>query len=179
MFKKTVFTASIAALAFAAAASAQPPAPKPGNEQSNLAHFLGTWKMEGSMQPSPFGPGGAFNGSETCRMFEGGWHVVCDSTGSGAMGDMKGHAILTYDRTTKQYRYIGINNMPDAELATGGLSGKTWTFTNKVDAGGKTFHSRFVIVETSPSVHTMKWEMSEDGKTWKTIMDGTATKVGT
>jgi hypothetical protein len=36
-----------------------------------------------------------------------------------------------------------------------------------------------VIVETSPSVHTMKWEMSEDGKTWKTIMDGKATKVGT
>jgi hypothetical protein len=160
-------------------ALAQPPAmPQPGPEQKHLARFVGTWKMEGTLQASPFGPGGSTTGTETCRMFEGGWHLVCDSTGTSPMGTMKGHFIMTYDRGTKQYRYFAINNMPDAETATGTLSGDTWTWTSKMEMGGKTFQSRFTLTETSPTVHTFKWESSEDGRSWKTVMEGKSTKTG-
>src|SRR5918992_5921371 len=79
---------------------------QPGPENKNLEHFVGTWKMEGTMEPSPMGPGGSFTGTETCRMFDGGFHLVCDSEGSGAMGPMKGHMILAYDRGAKVYRYF-------------------------------------------------------------------------
>ena len=176
--RKHVVASSILLALCALSLSAQPPAaPQPGAEQKNIAAFVGTWKMEGKMEASPLGPGGAMTGTETCRLFEGGWHVVCDSTGSGPFGPMKGHAVLTYDRSTKQYRYFAINNMPDAELATGTKVGNVWTWTSDMDTGGKTLHSRFVITEESPTAHTYKWEMSEDGKSWKTVMSGKSTKT--
>ena len=163
----------------AAPVFAQPPQemPKPGAEQKELARFVGTWKMEGTAQDSPFGPGGKFTGTETCRMFEG-WHVVCDSSANTPMGPMKGHAVMTYDRTAKRYRYFSVSNMPDAELATGTRSAKGWTFTSTMDMGGKKIHSRFTMTDTSPTVHAVKWEVSEDGKNWKPIMEGTSTKTG-
>jgi hypothetical protein len=67
--------------------------------------------------------------------------------------------------------------MPDAEMATGSKSGNTWTWTSKMDMAGKSIQSRFVINEESPSSHSYKWEMSEDGKTWKTMMTGKSTKT--
>ena len=154
-----------------------PPPPQPGAEQKNLGMFVGTWKMEAKMEASPFGPAGAVTGTETCRMFEGGWHLVCDSSGNGPFGAVKGHAVMTYDRSAKQYRYFAINNMQDADIATGTKSGNVWTWTSQMDMGGKTMHSRFRITEESPSSHTYQWETSDDGKNWKTIMTGKSTKT--
>jgi hypothetical protein len=75
---------------------------------------------------------------------------------------MKGQVMITWDRVGQRYRYYA-----------------TWTWTNKMDlGGGKTINSRFTIVETSPTVHNLKWEMSEDGKAWKVVLEGTSTKTG-
>ena len=176
--RKLIIAFSILLAVVTTALLAQPPAPpQPGPEQKNLASFVGTWKMEGTMEASPFGPAGAMTGTETCRMFEGGWHLVCESSGSGPFGPVKGHAVMTYDRGTKQYRYFAINNMPDAEMATGTKAGNVWTWTSQMEMGGKTMHSRFVITEDSPTAHTYKWEMSDDGKAWKTVMSGKSTKT--
>lgn len=156
-----------------------PPPPKPGAEQANLAKFAGTWKMEGKMESGPLGPGGPMTGTETCRMFDGGFHLVCESSGTGPMGPMKGHAIMTYDSTAKQYRYFAVNSaMPDAEMSTGTKTATGWRWTSKGNMGGKVIHSRFVITEKSPTVHTYVWEMSEDGKKWMKAMEGTSTKTG-
>ena len=175
---RQLIAASLFVVLGAASAFAQPPAPpQPGPEQKSLAAFAGTWKMEGKMEASPLGPAGTFTGSETCRMFEGGWHLVCESTGNGPFGSMTGHAVMTYDRAKKQYRYFAVNNMPDAEVATGTKAGNVWTWTSQMDMGGKTLHSRFVITEDSPTSHSYKWELSDDGKTWKTTMIGRSTKT--
>lgn len=174
-------TLALSALLMMAAAqvAAQPPdTPTPGPEQKRLARFAGTWKSEGTMQASPFGPGGAMTGTETCRMFEGGWHLVCEGSGTSPMGPMKSTMLMSYDRGAKTYRYFSVSNMPDAEIGTGTVSGGTWTWTSRMDFGGKTMHSRFTIVETSPTQHTYKWEMSEDGKAWNPVMEGKATKTG-
>lgn len=159
-------------------AAQQPPQPpQPGPEQKNLQRFVGTWKMEGTMQPSPMGPGGPFSGSETCKMF-GAWHVVCDSSGSGAMGDMKGHAVLTHDRSAGQYRYFAVNDqMPDAEMATGERTPTGWLWTSKMDMGGKTIHGRFAMTDKSDTEYTFKWEMSPDGEKWTTVMEGTSKRT--
>jgi hypothetical protein len=160
------------------ALSAQDPSTmKPGPEQKNLAHFVGSWKIEGTIEASPLGPGGKMTGTEKCSMFEG-WHLICDTTGTGPMGSMKGHAVMSFDRSAKQYRYFSVSTMPDAEIATGTYSGDTWTWTGTMDMGGQTIHSRFTLVEKSPTQHAVKWEMSMDGKTWKQMMSGSATKVG-
>jgi len=175
MLRRVLIAAALACCTAAVSAQA-PQMPTPGPEQKNLAYFEGTWKMEGTMHASPFGPGGPMSGTETCKMFEGGWHLVCDSTGTGPMGAMKGHTLMTYDRQTKQYRYFAVNNMADAEMAVGGKSGNTWTWTNSMSIGGKTIQSRFIITETSPTTHTAKWDMSEDGKKWTTAFEAKATK---
>ena len=178
---KTLLTALLLT-SFAAAASAQQPPemPKPGVEQKNLAIFAGTWKMEGKVEASPMGPAGKMTGTESCRMLDGGWHLVCESSGTGPWGSMKGHSILTYDRAAKQYRIFAVNSaMPDADMSTGVKKGSTWTWTSKMDmGGGKMLHSRFVIVEKTPTSHAFTWEMSEDGKAWKKAMEGTSTKTG-
>jgi hypothetical protein len=161
-----------------AVVGAQGPMDKPGPEQKNIARFAGSWKMEGTIEPSPLGPGGKMTGTQNCAMFEGGWHLVCENTGSAPMGSIKGHSVITYDRAAKQYRHFSVNNMPDAQMATGTLSGDTWTWNSSMDQGGQKIHSRFVIVEKSPTVHTFKWEMSMDGAKWMTMMNGTSTKTG-
>lgn len=162
----------------AVTSAAQPPQmPEPGPEQQALQRWVGTWRMSGTASDSPLGPGGQVTGTETCRMFEGGWHLVCETEGNGPWGAMKGLAILTWDRAAKQYRYVAINNMPDAEIATGTRDGKRWTFTSSMNLGGKTLQSRFTITEVSPVSDSMKWEVSGDGTSWNTVMEGTSTKT--
>ena len=173
--RKFAAVCAIVALWTAASAAQDPTAAKPGPEQKNLARFVGDWKVEGTMEASPLGPGGKMTATEKCTMFEG-WHLICESAGTGPMGNMKGHAVMSYDRAAKQYRYFSVSTMPDAEVATGTLSGNTWTWTGKMDMGGQTIHSRFTLVETSPTMHTVKWEMSMDGTNWKQMMSGTSTK---
>ena len=174
--KKFAAICAIAALATCTLSAQDPAAAKPGPEQKNLGRFVGDWKVEGMMEASPLAPAGKMTATEKCSMFEG-WHLICESTGTWPMGNMKGHAVMSYDRSTKQYRYFSVSTMPDAEIATGTLSGNTWTWTGKMDMGGQTIHSRFTLVETSPTVHTVKWEMSMDGTTWKQMMSGKSTKV--
>jgi hypothetical protein len=175
--RKQLITSFLLLTMFAAPAAVQPQPPQPGAEQKNLGNFVGTWKMEAKMEASPFGPAGTMTGTETCRMFDGGWHLVCESSGNGPFGAVKGHAVMTYDRNAKEYRYFAINNMPDADIATGTKSGNVWTWSSKMEMGGKTMHSRFVITEDSPTSHTYKWETSDDGTAWKTIMTGKSTKT--
>jgi hypothetical protein len=176
---KRFVTATLITGAFCVGVAAQGP-PKPGPENKRLEVFAGSWKMETTMHPSPMGPGGKMTGTENCTMFEGGFSLTCDSSGSGPMGSFKGHSVMGWDAAAKKYLYFSINSMGGPEHATGTVSGKTWTWEGKSDiGGGKTVQSRFTLVETSPTVHNMKWDISEDGKTWKTLMEGTSTKSGT
>ncbi len=174
MMKKVLI--ACAALALSIPTLAQPPQEAPGAEHKALGKFVGTWKVEGKVNPGLMGPGGPFSGTETCRMFEGGFHLVCDSKGTGALGNMTGHMVLTWDRSAKSYRFFSVNNMADAEHGVGTVTGNTWTFNSSMDMGGKKISSRFTMVETSPTVHTVKFDVSEDGKNWLTLMEGKSTK---
>ena len=178
MVKKAfaVFALLVVILVAAAAPSAQPATESPGPEHKALGRFVGNWTIEGKAHPGPMGPGGAFTGTETCRMFEGGFHLVCESKGSGALGNMAGQMLLTWDRAAKTYRFFSVNNRADAEMGTGSLNGNTWTFTSSMHVEGKKISTRFTLVETSPTVHTVTFSMSEDGKKWTTMMEGKSTK---
>lgn len=160
-----------------ALAAQAPQSPTPGAEQKNLAYFVGTWNVEGTMQASPFGPAGTNRGTETCRMFEGGWHLVCDSDSTGAMGPMKAHTVMTYDLMEKQYRYFSISNLPAAETATGTRTNGRWDWTTDVTMAGKTIYSRFSMTELSPSSYGMKWEISNDKTSWQPVFEGKAVKA--
>jgi hypothetical protein len=158
--------------------SAQPPLmPAPGPEHRALERWVGTWKMEGVLQESPVTPGGTVASTDTCRMFEGGFHLVCDSSGTGPFGPMTGHTILTWDRHAEQYRYVSITNHVDSEIATGTRSGETWTWTSSTKIVDQTIHSRLVVRAVSATEDAMVWEVSTDGQNWSPVMKATSRKV--
>jgi Protein of unknown function (DUF1579) len=156
-----------------------PPAPKPGPEHKVLAYFVGKWTGEAELKPGPLGPGGKITSADTCEWFAGGFHVICRSEGAGAMGNMKSIGIMSFNAGDKAYNYYAIDSLGSAELSAGNKSGDTWTFTADSNVAGQTFKSRYTVVEVSPTSYTFKWEMSQDGTKWATMMEGTSKKSGT
>jgi hypothetical protein len=153
--------------------------PKPGPEAKKLGYFAGSWNLEGDMKPGPMGPGGKMTGSENCSWFDGGFSVVCKSSGKSPMGVMKGLGILSYDAENKSYLYFGIDNMGMAESAVGHVENDVWTYTNESKMGGKTYKGRYTIGDVKPDSYSFKWELSEDGTTWMTMMEGKDTRQKT
>src|SRR5262245_31241455 len=150
--------------------------PQPGPEHQKLARFVGKWSGSGDVKPGPMGPGGKMTWTETCDWFAGGFHIICNSTGSGPGGEIKGMGILGYDAASKMYTYYGVDNNGMGDYAKGTLQGKTWTYNSDATIDGKAIKSRFIIDEVSDKSQKFKWEMSEDGKTWMTVMDGQSNK---
>jgi hypothetical protein len=160
-------------------AQPMPPMPKPGPEVQRLAYFLGTWKTEGTMEASDFGPGGKFTGTDHNEWFPGGFFLVTHSDGSmGAMGKMKEMATMGYDTNKKAYTYHAVNSMGEEESSAGTVKGSDWDWRSDDFINGKPVKGHFTIHEDSPTSYSMKFEGSSDGgKTWKTIMTAKATKA--
>src|SRR5215472_6721395 len=152
-----------------------PPAPKVGPEQKNLGYFAGNWKMSGELKPGPMGPGGKFTGNEHNEWLTGGFYLVSHSQGTSSMGHEVGLAIFGYDSNKKVYTYDAFNNMGEAEHATGTFDGKVWTWSSDFAMGGKNMKTHFIITEDSPTSYTFKFDMSEDGNNWATVMEGKGT----
>jgi hypothetical protein len=171
---------SLLGLAVAGPALAQAPqAPKPGPEHERLGVFVGNWTSEGSMKPSPFGPGGKTTGSDHCAWFEGKFAVVCHNQGTSPMGPMKGLGIMSYSAEDKAYTYYGTDSsgMTMATVAKGTIEGDTWTYYDESKMGGKTVKGRYVMRVLSPTSYAFKWEMQGDDGQWLTVMEGKSTKV--
>ncbi len=167
----------ILSLGFAAAVLAQASGPpKPGPEVKKLEVFAGKWEGESEMKPSAFGPGGKMKSEDDCTWFDGGFQLVCRSTGEGAMGKVKGEGVLAWNGEEKVYKYVGFDSTGMMTAGTGTVSGNIWTWKGEDKMGGKTIHSRYTVTVTSPTTQTFKWETSEDGKTWMTIAEGKSKK---
>jgi hypothetical protein len=160
-------------------ASAQMPEPrKPGAEEQNLAYFVGNWTMDGNLKPGPMGPGGKFTGTERDEFLPGGFFLVSHSEGSSSMGKEVGLAIMGYDPEKKVYTYDAYNNRGEAEHATGSFDGKTWTWNSEMNMGGQNIKGRYILQENSPTSYNFRFEISQDGTNWLSVMDGRGTKSG-
>lgn len=175
---KRASTIVVATLLLLAVAFAQPPAaPKPGPEHKKLDYFAGTWTSEGDSKPGPMGPGGKMTMTQNGKWMDGGFFVVMQSAyKSAAMGDGSGTAFLGYDPQEKVYTYDEFNSQGEAVHAKGTVDGDTWTWTNEMKMGPQTAKGRFTEKILTPTSYTFKFEMSMDGATWITIMEGKATK---
>lgn len=171
--KKMLLTACVC-LGLAAHASAQGPM-QPTSEHQALGVWVGDWVMKADMKDSPMGPGGPMTADEKCEWFSG-MFVICRSTGTSPMGPMEGMAIFGWDATKQKYTYYSINSMGMSDSATGTKTGDTWVWTNEMDMGGQTMHSRFTMAPTSAGVYSMKWEMGPTKDQMMTMMTGTTSK---
>jgi len=159
-------------------AQAQMEASKPGPELKKLDYLSGTWTMEGDTKPGPMGPGGKWSMSEQNQWMDGGFFLVSRSQfKSGYMGNGSGTAYMGYDNNDKMYTYDEFNTMGEAEHSKGMIDGDRWTWTSEEKMGSQTYKSRYTMKILSATAYTMKFEMSQDGSTWTTVMDGKATKT--
>jgi len=178
MIKQASAAILVCAFCFSAALLAQaPPMPKPAPELKKLDYFVGTWKLEGDMKPSPMGPGGKFTGAEHNQWMEGGFFLVGHSDFNGAgMGTGKGLAIMGFDSDRKMYTYQEYSSLGEADASLGSVDGDTWTWSNEQKMGGQIMKGRFSIKQLSATSYAFKFEMAPPGGDMVTVMEGKATK---
>ncbi len=162
--------------AFAIAAFAQMEMPKPGPEHKKLDMFAGSWTMTGDMKPGPMGPGGKVTGTESCSWMDGNFFLECHQKYDTPMGPGTGTSYMGYSSDDKAYTYRAFNSMGNFEDARGNWDGETLTWTSDEHMGGMTSKGRYTMKIVSPTSYTYKFEVSQDGTTWNTVMDGTAKK---
>ncbi|HMC83571.1 MAG TPA: DUF1579 family protein, partial [Candidatus Polarisedimenticolia bacterium] len=132
--------------------------PKPSPEHKKLGYFVGKWTTVGEMKPSPAGPGGKTTSTDLCNWYEGGFAVVCTSTGRGPMGPTKSLGILSYSTEDQAYTYYGVDStgMSMTTVPKGTVEGNTWTYDDESKMGGKTVKSRYTVQQLSPNAYTFK-----------------------
>jgi hypothetical protein len=177
--KRAPTFALLAVIIFAEAvwAQAPPPMPKPGPEQKKLAYFVGHWNTEGIMKPGPFGPGGKFTSNDQNTWLPGGFFLVLHSDGNSPLGASHQMAVMGYNPDEKVYTYDAFDNTGEHDVSKGTVQGDTWTWSSESKMGSQVMKGKFTIKEVSPTEYTFKFEMSPDGKTWTTGVEGKSTKV--
>lgn len=177
-FLRSLVLMGIALVSISAGLAEEPmEMPEPTAEHKELGRWIGTWMGSGEMKEGPFGPGGPMKWTEKCSWFEGArFHVVCKSKGSSPMGPSKGLGIMGYNAEKGVYTHYGVDSSGWAGYAEGNRKGETWTFQSEETMGGATFYSRFSMTMKSAEEMTFSWQMSEDGESWMTLMDGVSKK---
>jgi hypothetical protein len=155
---------------------AQTETPKPAPELKKLDYFAGTWFAEGEVKPGPFGAGGKFTGTNRVAWMDGAFFLVTHSDFSGAVGQGTETAYMGYDVQDRTYTYDSFNSLGEADHAKGSLNGDTWTWLSETRIGSQPLKARLTIKVLSATAYHFKFEISPDGTTWNTLLEGKDTK---
>ena len=150
--------------------------PTPGPEQARIGFWEGTWNYEGEAMESPMGPAGKIMMTEACRWFEGGFHLVCESSGTTPMGPVSGHSIIGYDRAEQTYTLYGLNSRGDGFYVRGSVTDKVWTWTAETEMDGTPVKFRATNTEESPTSYGFSLEVAVGDAEWTVLEKGRATK---
>lgn len=164
------------ALAQSPAAKA-PEIPKPAPEMAQLRYFEGSWNCEGTMQPSPFGPGGKM--TSTVKVHDdmaGFWQSGKIKGSMPNMPPFEGMFHTTYDPVTKQYVMLWVDSMGAwAKSTSKGWVGDKIVYEGEMQMGAQKAMGRDTFAKSSGSMkHT--WEMQIDGN-WTPMGDETCRKA--
>lgn len=156
---------AVAPLALAQADQA-PEMPKPAPEMATLAFFQGSWTCEGSMQPSPFGPGGKM--TSTARIHEdlgGFWQSGKIKGTMPNMPPFEGMFHTTYDTAAKQYVMLWVDNMGAWSRSTSkGWDGDRIVYEGEMQMGDQKLMGRDTFAKGEAGSMKHSWEMQLEGK---------------
>ena len=172
----TILTCMMFLLGMALSVRAQTETPKPVPELKKLDYFAGRWNAQGVLKAGPMGPGGKFTGTNRVQWMDGGFFLVTHSVFSGTMGKGAETAYMGYDSNEKVYTYDSFNTLGEADHAKGNLQGDTWTWLSETRVRAQTIKGRLTQKVLSPTAYSFKFEISSDGVTWSTILEGNDTK---
>jgi hypothetical protein len=168
-FAVSILLFVLAASAFSQAEHMSQPSP----ELKKLDYFVGNWKTEAQMKPGRFGPGGAVSSTERIEWQQGNFFLVGNVDYRSSMANGVELFVMGYDPVKKVFTYTSFNSSGERESATGTFDGYAWTWLSGAESPMKW---KYVETVVSPNSYRIKFDMSQDGSTWATVMEGTAAK---
>jgi hypothetical protein len=148
---------------------------QPADEATKkLGAFVGKWKTEGV-----FSSGQKTSTTLECRWSPMGSFLVCDQLVNFGAVEHRQFTVYSYDAKAGTYSYTTLSD-PGAKPTSGTveIKGNLWTYNSSFDNQGK----KTLIVTTNeftdPKTEIFKVKTSDDGgATWKTMLEGKATKL--
>lgn len=83
---------------------------------------------------------------------------------------------IGYDTRRNVYTFDAFSSLGLHQTSEGSVNGDTWTWTSRPAYGAQTVQQRMTMKILSPTSYILKFEISEDARTWKTFMEGKAVK---
>jgi hypothetical protein len=176
MKRPVILTCPALLLGIALLGYAQNEIPRPAPQLKKLDYFVGTWAAEGEIKPGPMGAGGKFTGTNRVLWMDGAFFLVTDSEFNGAFGKGSETSYMGYDTNDKLYTYDSFNSLGEADHAKGTVDGDTWIWLSETRMGPQTVKGRLTIKMLSATAYNFKFEVSADGTTWNTVLEGKDTK---
>ena len=173
---KTILASTLVLLTASAWAQV---APKPGTEVKKLDYFVGSWTIEATIGQGPWGAGGKFSSTDITEWMPGNFFVESHSDFKMPPelgGDGKATSYMGYETNENMYTYDEFNSQGRREISKGAVSGDTWTWTSTANYDGQEIKQKMTMKVLSPASYSLKFEISMDGTTWMTFMEGKATK---
>jgi hypothetical protein len=173
---KTILISTLFLLAASAWAQI---APAPGPEVRRLDYFVGTWAVEGTIAPGPWGAGGKFSSTDTSEWMAGKFFVEGHSDYKMPPelgGDGKAVSYMGYDADENLYTYNEFNSQGRRENSRGTVSADTWTWTSTQNNGGQEIKQKMTIKVLTAASYSLKFEVSTDGTNWMPFMEAKAAR---
>ena len=125
------------------------------------------------------GAGGRFSWEETTEWMSGNFFVVGHwdfKMPPELGGDGQEIFLMGYDTNHNVYTFDAFSSQGRHQVSRGTLSGDTWTWTSEATYDGQDLKQKMTMKVLSPTSYRLKFEVSMDGTTWMTFMEGKTTK---
>jgi hypothetical protein len=156
-----------------------PTAARPAPEVEKLGYFVGKWTTKGTILAGPWGAGGEFSWTENTEWMTGNFFVIGHwdfQMPAELGGGGKEIFIMGYDGNRRAYSFDAFSSQGLHQVSKGTLVDDTWLWISESIQGGKPVQQKMTMQILSPSSYNLKFELSMDGATWMTFMEGKATK---
>ena len=156
-----------------------PAAARPAPEVAKLGYFVGKWATRGTILPGPWGAGGEFGWTETTKWMTGEFFVMGHwdfQMPAELGGDGEEIFVMGWDANRSLYTFDAFSSQGLHQVSKGTLRNDTWTWTSESIQSGKPVQQKMTMQVLSPAAYNLKFELSSDGETWMTFMEGKATK---
>jgi hypothetical protein len=152
--------------------------PKVTDEHRKLGAFVGTWRGEETLSPSPWDPkGGTATADWTAEFGCDGFFLLTHYAQSrGGRVTYRGHGVYGWDVHEKCYSMHWFDSMGDGGLQAGikgTWEGNVLTYAHQTPRG----HHRYVYTVENPDRYLFEIQYSPDGATWSSFIKGVYTRV--
>lgn len=145
--------------------------PKPSPEARQLRDLVGTWKTTDTFEKSDVMPAGEGTSTETITLGPGGYSVVMNIKGTeGPMTGFRAIGVLSWNPEDKAYKMGWVDSMmPGLNVGTGHKEGNDLIMTSEMKMGGKTYKTKDVMSDWTPTSYTLTSYMNDGTGEKKTM----------